>query len=88
MKTLCVCVCARAYAHVRVCSHRAPLRSYVPLTADLQLTCGLGHRPIRQPTQLWCHGNRGLRPIGMNVGNLAADDLTVLGAGSAPPAAL
>lgn len=72
-----------------VCSHRAPLRPDLPLAANLQLTCGLGHRPIRQPTHLRSHGDRSLRPIdGVSASDLAADDLAVLIAGSAPPAAL
>ncbi len=77
---MCVCVC--------VFSHWAPVRSQLPLAADLQLTRRLGHWHIRQPTQLWCHGNCGLRPIDVNLRNLAADDLAVLNAWSTPPAAI
>lgn len=38
-----------------VYSHRAPLRSYLPQATNLQLTVRLGHRPVRQPAQIWFH---------------------------------
>lgn len=69
-------------------SHWAPLRSYLPLAANLQLTGRLGHWSIKRPTQLWCYCNWGLSPVGMDMSDLTADDLAVLSAGSTPPAAL
>lgn len=71
-----------------VFSHRAPLRSFLPLAADLQLTGRLGHWSIRRATQLWCHCNWDLSPVGMDVSDLATDDLALLSAGSTPSAAL
>lgn len=77
-----------SYLCVCVFSHRAPLRSYLPLAANLQLTVRLGHRPVRRPTQILFHYYQSLCPIGMDLSNLATDDLAVLSAGSTSPAAL
>lgn len=76
------------YNEVCVFSHGAPLGPYLPLTADLQLARRLGHGPVRRPAQLCCHRDRSLRPVGVDVGDLAAEHLPVLSPGPAPPAAL
>lgn len=47
----CVCVLFVVFSHL------APLGSCLPLAANLQLTGGFGHRPVRQTAQILRYSN-------------------------------